>query len=104
MRSPNASAGGAFGARPATATDTGGLLAVCHSGGVNINAWMVARGWALAYRRYSVEYVDEERAARAARRGIWRGQFVAPWEWRRGKRVAGARKGSFHRREHRVSN
>ena len=24
----------------------------------------------------------------AARRGIWAGEFVKPWEWRRGKRLA----------------
>ncbi len=47
----------------------------------------VANGWALAYRRYSPDYVDEEAEAQAARRGIWAGEFVKPWEWRRGKRL-----------------
>ncbi len=51
-----------------------------------LGAWMVENGWALAYRRYSLDYVDEEANAQAARRGIWAGQFVRPWEWRRGKR------------------
>ena len=32
---------------------------------------------------------DEEAAARSARRGLWRGDFVAPWDWRRGERLAG---------------
>ena len=48
---------------------------------------MVANGLALAYRRYSLDYVDEEADAQAARRGIWVGEFVKPWEWRRGKRL-----------------
>ena len=47
---------------------------------------MVRNGWALAYRRYSMDYVDDEAAARQARVGMWRGKFVAPWEWRRGRR------------------
>ncbi len=39
------------------------------------------------YRRYSLDYVDEEVGAQAARRGIWASEFVKPWEWRRGKRL-----------------
>lgn len=68
----------------------GRIVAVCRQGGRDINAWLVAEGWALAYRRYSREYVDEESTARAARKGIWRGEFVAPWDWRRGERLQGA--------------
>ncbi len=41
----------------------------------------------LAYRRYSLDYVKEEADAQAARRGIWGGEVVKPWEWRRGKRL-----------------
>ena len=51
---------------------------------------MVSQGFALAYRKYSTAYVGQERAAKAARRGLWRGEFVAPWDWRRGKRLAAA--------------
>ena len=51
---------------------------------------MVAEGWAFAYRKYSLSYVVEEMGAKAAKRGIWRGEVVAPWEWRKGKRLAGA--------------
>ena len=43
----------------------------------------------MAYRSYSKEYVDVETFARDAGVGIWRGEFVAPWEWRRGKRLSG---------------
>ena len=38
---------------------------------------------------YSVEsedYVDEEKEARKNRRGMWRGSFIAPWEWRHQRR------------------
>jgi hypothetical protein len=48
---------------------------------------MVRQGWALAYRQYSLDYVDEESAARAAKAGIWVGRFIEPWKWRRGARL-----------------
>ena len=65
----------------------GRSVAVCQLAGQDLNAWLVAQGWALAYRQFSEAYVAEEAAAEAAGRGIWRGQFVAPWDWRRGVRL-----------------
>ena len=59
------------------------LIAVCFSGSINLNAEMVRQGWALAYRRYSKDYVVAEVEAREAKRGIWAGEFEPPWEWRR---------------------
>ena len=64
----------------------GRIVAVCRVAGQDLGAWMVANGWALAYRRHSRAYVGEERSARSVRRGIWRGEFVAPWDWRRDRR------------------
>ena len=69
----------------------GRVVAACSASGRDLNAWMVAEGWAFAYRRYSNAYVGEESAARAARRGVWRGEVVPPWEWRKGKRLGGTR-------------
>ncbi len=57
-------------------------VAVCLVAGEDIGAWLVREGWALAYRRYGTDYVVDETAARAARRGIWSGTFTPPWEWR----------------------
>jgi endonuclease YncB( thermonuclease family) len=60
----------------------GRILAVCAlPDGSDVNAWMVRQGWALAYG-YSALYRSEEAEARAAKRGIWAGNFVVPWEWR----------------------
>ena len=67
----------------------GRIVAVCRVAGADVNRWMVRQGWALAYRRYSRAYVGEENAARAAKRGIWKSQFVPPWRWRGGERLAG---------------
>ncbi len=69
----------------------GRVVAICYAGGVggpDLARWMVSRGWALAYRQYSTTYVPEEEQAQAGRKGLWRGEFVPPWEWRRGKRLA----------------
>ncbi len=46
----------------------GRTVGVCSSGGVDLNAWLVANGWALAYRQYSDDYVNEEEQARSNRR------------------------------------
>lgn len=64
------------------------VVAVCRAGGVALNAWMVAEGWAMAYRHYSSDYVQQETSASASKIGIWQGEFIAPWDWRRGKRLA----------------
>lgn len=63
------------------------LVAVVFYGEQNVNAWLVERGDAWAYRRYlgDDEYCVWEDAARAARRGLWSlpsTDWRAPWEWR----------------------
>jgi endonuclease YncB( thermonuclease family) len=65
----------------------GRIVAVCHANGVNLNAAMVLSGMALAYKKYSDDYTGQEASSKAARRGLWAGQFVPPWDWRRGKRL-----------------
>ena len=59
------------------------LIAVCYSGTVNLNAELVRQGWALAYRRYSKDYISVEKEAQEAKRGMWAGFFEPPWKWRR---------------------
>jgi endonuclease YncB( thermonuclease family) len=39
---------------------------------------MVSNGHAVAYARYSRLYVEDERKAREAKRGLWGGTFVMP--------------------------
>ncbi|HET8697346.1 MAG TPA: thermonuclease family protein [Gammaproteobacteria bacterium] len=60
----------------------GRVVAVCRAGDVDVGREMVAAGFALAYRRYSNDYVGVEADARAAKRGLWAGEFTPPWEWR----------------------
>jgi endonuclease YncB( thermonuclease family) len=58
------------------------LIATCFKGNEDLNGWMVAHGWALAYRHYSDLYMPLEDAARRTKAGIWAGDFEAPWVWR----------------------
>lgn len=68
----------------------GRSVAVCRLGSEDLNGWLVAQGWGMAYRKYSMAYVSQEEAAKAAKRGIWAGAFTPPWDWRKGKREGGA--------------
>lgn len=68
------------------------LVGIVFLDGVNINAELVARGDAWAYRRYmrksDAELCADEAIARAAKRGLWSlpaDERIAPWEWRRRK-------------------
>ena len=65
------------------------VLATCYRKDMNINAMMVGVGMALAYRQYSTIYVPQEESARSANRGLWEAEFIPPWRWRRGVRLAG---------------
>ena len=62
------------------------VVAVCWAGVVEVGRAMVAEGWALADRRFGRAYVQVEDSARVAARGMWAGEFEAPWEWRRARR------------------
>ena len=71
----------------------GRLVGVCYVGGVDgldVGEHMVREGWALSYRQYSIDYIHAEEDAKSNRRGLWRGEFVEPWGWRRGKRLNAA--------------
>lgn len=59
------------------------MLARCFVGTEDVQTWLVLNGWALAYRQYSNDYVAAEEIAQARKVGLWRSEFVPPWEWRR---------------------
>ncbi|WP_395663622.1 thermonuclease family protein [Aestuariivirga sp.] len=58
------------------------VIAICFKGPINLNAWIVSQGWAVAFRKYGIDYIAQEDEARLARRGIWVGSFEMPWDWR----------------------
>ena len=54
------------------------ILARCTVNGTDVNSTMVERGYAIAFRKYSSDYVKAEARAKAAKRGMWAGTFEAP--------------------------
>ena len=65
----------------------GRVIAVCFKGQEDLNGWLVSEGLAVAYRRYSQDYVTHEARAQSISVGLWTGEFIMPWDWRRGKRL-----------------
>lgn len=59
------------------------LIATCDVDGKDIGGWMVEQGYAIAYRKYSSEYEEQEARASESGRGLWSGQFQPPEDWRR---------------------
>lgn len=57
-------------------------LATCEFNGTDINARLVLDGWAVNYGGY----VKQEAIAKKHRRGLWRGDFQRPAQWRRAHR------------------
>lgn len=60
----------------------GRMLAVCWVGHDELNEAMVSRGWAVAYRHFSEDYITSESRAKNARLGIWASTFVTPSDYR----------------------
>ncbi len=65
----------------------GRIVAICRASGEDLGAILVREGFAWAFTRYSVDYVDQQEEARIANRG---GQ-CARWEWRAQQRALAAR-------------
>ncbi len=69
----------------------GRFVARVYVGSLDVNAEMVRRGGAWAFRRYLTDQsiVGLEAAAKRRRLGLWSmppGQIVAPWDWRANRR------------------
>ena len=59
------------------------FLATCFKDKINLNKWMVRNGNAVAYKRYSKDYVRDEAYAKENKLGLWEGSFVMPEKWRK---------------------
>ncbi len=71
------------------------ILGVCYIGNIDsvafkkrlksleLNSMMVKSGNAVAYRKYSDEYIKDEEYAKINKKGIWIGNFEMPWDWRK---------------------
>tara|TARA_B100000029_G_C16946774_1_gene730949 strand:- start:45 stop:560 length:516 start_codon:yes stop_codon:yes gene_type:complete len=49
----------------------------------NLNHAMVFTGQAVAYIKYSKDYIEAQNRAKKMGIGIWQGEFILPEEWRR---------------------
>jgi endonuclease YncB( thermonuclease family) len=83
-----------LGARPVECIETGRdryqrIIGKCQVDSTDVGTWMVEHGWAVAFRKYSLEYVSAEDRARSAKIGIWAGRFDMPEDWRRHKTIQG---------------
>ena len=58
-------------------------IGVCFAGKINLNKWMVRNGYAVAYRRYSIDYIEDENYAKRNKLGLWSGSFIDPEKWRK---------------------
>ena len=60
----------------------GRIIGKCYANGIDLQHVMVRSGWAVAYRRYSRDYVVAEDFARREQRGIWQYNFIYPCQHR----------------------
>lgn len=54
----------------------------CVADDIDLNAWVVAQGWAVADASVDKDYLPAQGEARREKRGLWAGWFEAPSEWR----------------------
>ena len=59
------------------------FIGVCFLGQKNLNKWMVRNGHAIAYKRYSKDYILDEEFAKTNKLGLWSGTFLKPEKWRK---------------------
>ena len=58
-------------------------IGVCFVESINLNQWMVRNGHAVAYKKYSKDYIKDENYAKKNKLGLWAGDFVKPEKWRK---------------------
>ena len=59
------------------------FIGICYKDNLDLNSEMVLNGWAIAYRYYSKDYVEEEEEAKQEKKGIWIGDFEEPYLFRK---------------------
>ena len=59
------------------------FIGVCFVEQEDLNKWMVRNGHAIAYRRYSKDYILDEEFAKINKLGMWLGTFSKPEKWRK---------------------
>jgi len=73
-------------APPGTSAPAGNLR-VCRAGAVDVAAFLLKSGYAVAAPDTTEGYRDAEESAKQATLGLWHSRFVTPAEWRDGLRL-----------------
>jgi endonuclease YncB( thermonuclease family) len=63
-------------------------FARCFAADYDLSEGMVYTGWALADPATANDYGKLQERAKQSRHGLWRGRFIAPWDWAAGKRLS----------------
>ena len=58
-------------------------LAECFVKDLSLSSFLVRKGYAFAYRKYSKKFVNDEDYARKNNLGMWSMRFEYPWDWRK---------------------
>ena len=58
-------------------------LAECFVNNLSLSSYLVRKGYAFAYRKYSKKFIDDENYARENNLGMWSMNFEYPWDWRK---------------------
>ncbi len=65
------------------------VVGTCQIDGKDLAEVMVGQGYAVALPGAAPNYQSAEAAARDAKLGMWRGDFIPPGDWRQGARLQG---------------
>ncbi len=58
------------------------LVAECFVKEESLSRYLVRNGYAVAYRRYSIKFVEDEEYAKQNQLGLWSMTFDYPWDYR----------------------
>ena len=58
-------------------------LAECFVNGESLSRYLVRKGYAFAYRKYSKKFIKDEDYAKEKKMGMWNMKFLFPWDYRR---------------------
>ena len=58
-------------------------LAECFVNDLSLSSYLVKKGYAFAYRKYSKKFIEDEDYARVNSLGMWSMNFEFPWDYRR---------------------
>ena len=59
------------------------ILAECFVNDLSLSSYLVKKGYAFAYRKYSKKFIKDEDYAKANNLGMWSMNFEFPWDYRR---------------------